>query len=405
MVTVEFLSGTDIDTALDKVRDRVDLAKVDFPSDAEDPLIQEISLTDIPIIQINLAGDVGPEVLMDLAEDLQDAIEALPGVLRVILVGGLEREVKVDVDPTRLSLAGLSLDDVVNAIRDENVSIPGGDVDLGRQSFAVRVPGEVDDPMQVGDFVITARGGRPILVRDVATVSFAYKDRASYARVNGKESVALSVQKRLGSNIIEVADAARASVDAARSGWPRGVEATVLGDMSKDIRMMVKDLENNILSGLVLVIVVLMFFLGLRSAVFVGIAIPFSMLLTFMAIQLSGNTLNNVVLFSLVLAVGMLVDNGVVVVENIYRHVQEGSPPMRAASEATREVGAAVAFSTFTTFGAFGPLLFWPGVIGDFMQYLPLTVCVALLASLLIALTLNPVLCGTFIRRSAPSSR
>ncbi len=399
VVTVEFLSGTDIDDALQKVRARVDRAEADLPTDAEDPILQEINFSDIPILQVNLAGKVGPARLKSIAEDLQDRIESVPGVLRANLVGGVEREVQVDVDPRKLQLYGLSLNDVIDAVGAENVSIPGGDLELGSLSYAVRVPGEVDDPLRVADFVIEARQGSPVYVRDVAEVRFGIEDPESLARIDGAESVALAVQKRLGANIIEVSDLVKLEVEAAREGWPAGVEATLLGDLSKDIRRMVLDLENNILSGLVLVILVLMFVLGFRTALFVGLAIPFSMLLTFVAIQLSGTTLNMIVLFSLVLAVGMLVDNAVVVIENIYRHIEEGKPPLEAASFATQEVGAAIAVSTFTTVGAFFPLLFWPGTVGDFMYYLPLTVSIALLASLLVAFTINPVMAGTFLRR------
>jgi len=399
VVTVEFVAGTDIDDALQKVRARVDRAEADLPDEAEDPILQEINFSDIPILQVNLAGDVGQAVLKSIAEDLQDRVESVPGVLRANLVGGVEREVKVDVDPRKLLLYGLSLDDVIDAVGAENVSIPGGDLKLGGLAYAVRVPGEVEDPLAVGDFVIEAKGGQPVFIRDVATVSFGIEEPASYARIDGEASVALSVQKRLGANIIEVADLVKTEVEAARPGWPAGVEATILADASKDIRQMVADLENNILSGLVLVVVVLMFVLGFRTALFVGLSIPFSMLITFVAIQLSGTTMNMIVLFSLVLAVGMLVDNAVVVIENVYRHIQEGKKPLEAASFATREVGAAIAVSTFTTVGAFFPLLFWPGVVGDFMFFLPLTVSIALLASLVVAFTINPVMAGTFLRR------
>ncbi|HEX2254406.1 MAG TPA: efflux RND transporter permease subunit, partial [Thermoanaerobaculia bacterium] len=399
IVTVEFVSGADIDDALQKVRARVDRAQADFPEEAEEPLLQEINFSDFPILQVNLAGDVGPAVLKSIAEDLQDRIESVPGVLRANVVGGVEREVKVAVDPRRLRLYGLALDDVIDAIGAENVSIPGGDLKLGGLAYAVRVPGEVDDPLEVADFVVEARQGSPVFVRDVADVSFGVQDPQSHARIDGEESVALSVQKRLGANIIEVADAVRAVVDEESARWPAGVDATILADQSKDIRRMVLDLENNILSGLVLVVLVLMFVLGFRTALFVGLSIPFSMLITFVVIQLSGITLNMIVLFALVLSVGMLVDNAVVVIENVYRHIQEGKPPLVAASFATREVGAAIAVSTATTVGAFLPLLFWPGVVGDFMYYLPLTVSIALLASLLVAFTINPTMAGTFLRR------
>lgn len=397
VVTTEFVSGTDIDDALQKVRDRVDQAEVDFPDEVEESVLREISFSDFPILQISLYGDVGPVILKRLAEDLQDEIEAVSGVLRANLVGGLEREVQVDVDPEKLRLYDFSLNDVVDAVANGNVSIPSGDIDLGDVTYAVRLPGEVDDPLEVADFPIEARAGRPVFVRDVAEVSFGFEDRTSYARVDGQESVALTVQKRLGYNIIGVADKVKEIVRRSQERWPAGVEAAVLGDISKDIRQQVRDLENSILSGLVLVIVVLMFALGFRNAVFVALAIPFSMLLTFIAVQLSGSTLNMVVLFSLVLAVGMLVDNAVVVIENIYRHRQEGAGGLQAAGDATHEVGGAIAVSTFTTLGAFAPLIVWPGVIGDFMSYLPWTVSFALLASLLVAFTINPVICATFL--------
>ncbi len=397
MVTAEFVTGVDIDVARQKVRDRVDQAEVDFPADAEEPILREVSFSEFPILQVNLFGDVGPVILKRLAEDLQDEVETVPGVLRATLVGGLEREVKVDVDAERLRLYGLSLDDVVDAVSDENVSIPSGDMDIGNMTYAVRVPGEISDPLAVADFVVEANGGRPVFVRDVAEVTFGFKDRGSYARVNGGESVAVSVQKRVGANIIEVADQVKAITDRLARDWPQGVEAEILGDLSKDTRRQVKDLENSILSGLVLVILVLMLALGLRNALFVGLAIPFSMLLTFVVIQLAGVTLNMIVLFALVLAVGMLVDNAVVVIENIYRHMQDGDGRMAAASAATREVGAAIAVSTFTTLGAFAPLFTWPGVIGDLMKYLPWTVSIALLASLVVAFTVNPVICSVFM--------
>ncbi len=398
VVTLEFVSGTDIDTAMQKVRERVDQAKVDFPNDAEDPVLGEINFAEFPILQINLAGPVGPVVLKELAEDLQDELEGLPGILAVDLIGGLDREVLVEVDPRALRSYGLALNDVVEAVRDENVSIPGGELDLGDTSFAVRVPGEVEDPESVRDFVVSARGGTPVFIRDLATVRYGFADRISYARIDGEESVALTIQKRQGANIVDVVDAAKVLVEQGKESWPAGLGVSYLGDQSRDIRQMVSDLENNILSGLVLVVLVLMAFLGFRTALLVGLAIPFSMLLTFLVIDLSGLTLNMVVLFSLVLAVGMLVDNAVVVIENIYRHREEGSPRVRAASEATREVGIAILVSTLTTVAAFGPLIRWPGVMGDFMVYLPITLIVTLLASLLVAYTLNPTLAANFLR-------
>ena len=405
IVEVEFVSGLDMDVARQKVRDKVDIAKTDFSTEVEEPMIQEINFSDFPIIQVNLSGAVGAVTLKNLAEDLEDLIESVPGVLRATLVGGLEREVQVNVDPEKLRIFGVGLEDVVLAVSKEHLSIPGGDLKLGDFSYAVRLPGEVKDPLEIAGFVVKTVDKNPIFIRDIATVSFGFKERASYARINGQESVSVSVQKRIGANIIEVTDEVKKIVLQEQQSWPQGVTATFLADQSKDIRKMVKDLENNILSGIILVILVLMFVLGLRQAVFVGLAIPFSMLITFLVVQISGLTLNMVVLFSLVLALGMLVDNAIVVIENIYRHIEEGSPPELAAIEATNEVGGAILVSTLTTLGAFFPLLFWPGIVGDFMYYLPLTVTIALSASLLVAFTFNPVLCSRFIRPKVEKPR
>ncbi|HLF56611.1 MAG TPA: efflux RND transporter permease subunit, partial [Thermoanaerobaculia bacterium] len=399
LVNIEFASGTDIDFALQKVRDKVNLAKAEFPEDTEEPVLRELNLSDVPILQVHLAGDLGPVELRRLAKQLQDEVEAIPGVLRASLVGGVEREVRVDVDPERLRLYGVSLDDVIETIRDENVSIPGGDLKLTGRTLALRVPGEVENPLEVEEFVIEAVDGEPVQIRDVAKVTFGFKDRSSYSRIGGRDSVMLSVQKRSGANIIAVTDAIKAEVERRRPTWPAGVEVVFLADQSKDIRIMVADLENNILSGVVLVVVVLFFAMGLRNALFVGVAIPLSMLLTFVVVQLAGMTLNMMVLFSLVLAVGMLVDSSIVVIDNIFRHLNEGKGIVEAAIVGSREVGAAVLNSTLTTIGAFVPLFFWPGIVGDFMSILPIALSIALAASLVIAFTSNPTMATAFMRR------
>ncbi len=398
VVNVEFVSGTDLDFALQKVRDRVDLAKAEFPNEVEEPVLREINFSEIPVLQVHLSGEVGPVVLRTLAKQLQDEIEALPGVLRATIVGGVEREVRVEVDPERLRLHGLALKDVIEAVRDENTNIPGGEFKLTGSSLSLRVPGEVDDPLAIGEFVIKAVGGMPIRVRDVARVEFGLKDRNSYSRINGRESVALSIQKRSGANIIEIVNKVKAEVSQRQASWPKGIEVTYLADQSKDIGLMISDLENNVLTGVVLVTVVLFFALGLRNALIVGMAIPLSMLLTFLVIQLSGMTLNMMVLFSLVLAVGMLVDNSIVVVDNIHRHLQEGRTAIEAASLGVREVGLAVLVSTLTTLAAFFPLFFWPGVVGDFMSILPISVSIALVSSLLVAFFANPALAVSSMR-------
>lgn len=238
-VNVEFVSGTNIDFALQKVRDRVNTAKTEFPDDAEEPVIRELNFSDVPILQVHLSGEVGPVELRGLAKDLQDEIEAIPGVLRASIVGGIEREVQVDVDPERLRLYGVSLDDVIETIRDENVSIPGGELKLSGQTLALRVPGEVEDPRLIEDFVIEAKGQRPVEIRDVAAVRYGFRERASYSRIDGKESVSLSIQKRVGANIISVVDRVKDEVLREQPAWPPGVNVEYLADQSKDIRIMV----------------------------------------------------------------------------------------------------------------------------------------------------------------------
>jgi multidrug efflux pump len=403
IIEVEFSPDVDLDTALQKVREQVDLAKADLPSDVDDdPRVQDIDISQIPILIVSLAGDVGLVELKQIAEALKDDVEAIPGVNRVQVIGGREREVHVYVDPRRLAAFELGLTDVVTAVQRENLTIPGGEVDVGRLKYLVRIPAEIRDPRELESFVVKVRRGTPIYVRDVAQVVYGFEDETTRARLNHRPAVTMTIEKRTGANIIEVADAVRAELDRRRAALPAGVDITLVADMSKDIRSMVSELENNIVAGLLLVVSVLMAFLGLRNSVFVAVAIPLSMLIAFAVIQTMGYTLNMIVLFSLILVLGMLVDNAIVIVENIYRHREEGADGPTAASRGTREVMMPVITSTVTTCCAFAPLLFWPGIVGEFMKYLPVTLIIGLSASLLVALVFNPTLCAYFM---APPAR
>ena len=321
----------DLEAALQKVREKVDLAKVDLPDDAEEPSIMEFNFSEVPIMQVNLAGEYGLVRLKELGEDLQDRLEQIPSVLRADLRGGLEREVKVDVDLGKLQFYGLALQDVVDAIRNENVNIPGGSIDVGDTKYLVRVDGEFEDPALIEDLVVKARGGRPVYVRDVATVDFGFAERESYARMNGAEVVTLDIVKRSGSNIIETAEQVRDVLVEMAPLFPPTTEVSITGDQSEQIEDMVASLENNILSGLLLIVAVLLFFLGLSNSMFVAVSIPSSMFLSFMVLKVQGVTMNMIVLFSLILALGMLVDNAIVIVENIYRYLEEGWGRTRAA--------------------------------------------------------------------------
>ncbi len=396
-VIIEFETDVDINNAIQKVREEVDLARTEIPEDAEESTIREINFDDIPILVINVAGTHSLVTLKDIAEDLEQRIEQISGVLDVTVAGGLEREVQVNVDPDRLVYYGLELGDIIETIREENLNMPGGSIQAGTLRYAVRVPGEFTTPEEIGALVVKTRNRQPIAIEDVAEVRFGFKEEATYARLNGLPCVSLNVQKRSGENLIQIADAVKEQLDLERERLPKTVHLAVLADQSKDIRSMISDLENNIISGLILVVFVLFMFMGVRNALFVAIAIPLSMLISFMVIEALGYTLNMVVLFSLILALGMLVDNAIVIVENIYRHREEGAPLIRAAREGVGEVAVPVCTSTLTTLCAFVPLLFWPGIIGDFMSYLPATLIITLSASLFVGLIINPTVCSVLL--------
>ncbi len=397
-ITVEFSTSVNMDEALQKVREKVDLAKPDLPSDAEEPSIVEIDVSEMPIMQVNLAGEYGLVRLREIAEELQDRLEQVPQILRVDLQGGLEREVKVDVDLPRLKYYGLALPDVVDAIRNENVNIPGGSIEVGAVNYLVRVDGEFVDPSVIEELVVGTFDGRAVYVRDLAEVEFGFADRTSFARLDGSPVITLSVVKRAGENIIQAADQVKGIIAEMEAGFPPTTQVSITSDESRQIHQMVSSLENNIISGLILIVAVLLFFLGVRTSVFVALAIPTSMLLSFVVLAALGITMNMVVLFSLILALGMLVDNAIVIVENIYRYMEEGWSSTMAARKATGEVALPVIAATATTLGAFLPLMFWPDVVGEFMRYLPLTLIVTLSSSLFVALVILPTLCAIFMQ-------
>jgi multidrug efflux pump len=399
IIEAEFNPEVQIETALQRVRDKVDIAKSELPPDIDDdPRVEDVDLSQIPVIIISLSGDIGLVQLKEIGEDLKDELESLPGVNSVAVIGGREREVHVFVDPRRLSSYELGLTDVVLAVSRENLTVPAGEIDVGRLKYLVRIPAEVERPREIEDFVVKVKSGVPVYIKDVAHVAYGFEDETTRSRLNRQPAVSLTVAKRTGANIIEVVDTVKEQLARLQERLPEGVHVTLVADQSVDIRAMVSELENNILAGLLLVIVVLMAFLGFRNSLFVAVALPLSMLITFFCVQAVGYTLNMVVLFSMILVVGMLVDNAVVIVENIYRHREEGEDGETAASRATSEVVAPVVVSTITTCVAFAPLLFWPGIIGDFFSYLPATVILGLSASLLVALVFNPALCAALMK-------
>ncbi|OVE80792.1 hypothetical protein BVY04_04990 [bacterium M21] len=416
VVSVEFFPEVSKATALQRIRDAIDEAKADLPNDVEEPTVQEFTFSSIPILIYNLIGDdrVSRSEMKDLAEDLEDEIKEVTGVLDVNIIGGREEEVIIEIDPERLHFYNLSVPQVVQILKASNRNVSAGAATLGTNRIVMRVPGEYKTPGDMKEVVVgLGEDGAPIYLMDVALPRFGYAEETSRSRtynfldvdgetplnkyVEPRKSVSLQITKRSGENILRIADSV-ADVFASRE-FPIGIEVVKGMDQSKDVKMMVGDLENGIGTSLILVLLVIFIGLGFRNAVLVSLAIPFSMLMAIIILRIKGETLNMMVLFSLILSLGMLVDNAIVIVENIYRHYCMGKPRIEAAMTGTAEVAWPVIASTATTVGAFFPLVFWPGLMGEFMSFLPMTVIIVLLCSLFVALVINPTLCSLLMRR------
>ncbi|MEN9355364.1 MAG: hypothetical protein RL318_2689, partial [Fibrobacterota bacterium] len=382
-IQVEFNTNVDVETALRRVRDKVDQAQGDLPTDAEQPMVQELNFSNVPVFIVSLTADYDVERLETVAEELKERIASLPGVLDAKVTGKQDKEISIDVDPARLRAYDIPLRDVSGAIQAQHRNIPGGSLTASGNRFSIKMTGELKTPEAFESVVVRASAGKVVRLRDVASVRFGWvRDRSSIARFNGKPSLAITVTKRTGENIIEIIDQAKLLIEEEAKGWPIGTKADYSFDQSTEIRHQVDELTNHIITGLFLVIGILTFFLGFRNSFFISTAIPFSMLLGFIVLQIMGITLNMVVLFALVLGLGMLVDDGIVVVENIYRHLSMGKTKVAAAIDGTREVMIPVATATLTTISAFLPILWMPGIMGNFMKYLPITVSVTLAGSL-----------------------
>jgi len=400
LISVEFTPDVPSEAALQRVRDRVDLAKGELPMDAEEPTIKEINFAELPIMLISLSGEVSPVQLKEVADDVQDALESVPGVLKVEITGDLEPEIRLEFDPDRVASYNLTIPEILSLIPSENVNISAGGLETEGMKFNVRIPAEFVTPEEVDHLLLTVRDGKPIYLSDVAKVNYMFKDRSSYSRLDGIPNITLSITKRVGANAVQVSDYIKVVIDKARQQAQGMLKFDITFDMSKYVRNMVADLENNIFSALVLVTAVLLLFLGWRPSSIVAMIIPLSMLITFFLVQMLGYTLNMIVLFGLVLVLGMLVDNAIVIVENIFRHLQLGHNRVEAAILGARQVAWPVTTSTFTTVCAFLPLMFWPGVMGDFMKYLPITLTLGLLASLFVGLVFNPAICSVWAGRT-----
>jgi len=399
-IVVEFNPGVEISKAIQDVKDAVDKSKSELPSDLDqDPNVLEVNTSDFPIMNVNISGDYSEAELKKFGEYLEDEIEKLPEISKADLAGTVEREIQINADPYKMESVGVSFNDIASAIQSENVTISGGNIRSGDFQRTLRVDGEFTDPMEILDIIVKTDNQKIVYVRDVAEVKDTYKERSSYARNKNLPVVTISVVKRSGENLLYAADKIKEIIEKTKANrFPPDLEISITNDQSKATRLQVSDLENSIIFGVILVVLVLMFFLGFRNALFVGIAIPLSMFISFLILNAFGITLNLMVLFSLILALGMLVDNGIVVVENIYRLMSEGKSAVQAAKEGVGEVAWPIITSTATTLAAFLPLAFWQGTVGEFMKFLPITLIIVLSSSLFVALVINPVLTALFMK-------
>lgn len=402
IITVEFQTDITPTVAKQRVSDAVDRAKADLPTDlTKGPDVQEIDFSEFPIMFVNIAGDADLENLKHYADELQDKIESLREIRRVDIIGALEMEVRVDLDPYRMQSLGISFYDVSNVLASENVNISGGELNVGGVRRNVKVSGEFRTAEDVANIVVRSGRGSPVFLRDIATVEQRAKERQSFARLDGKPVITLSVLKKAGENLIEASDKINTIVaDYEATRLPKNVSIKVTNDMSTATRTNIADLVNTIIIGFLLVTVVLMFFMGVSNALFVGLATPLSSFLAFMVMPGMDFTFNMVVTFSFLLALGIIVDDAIVVIENTHRiHHHEGHDIKTSAKYAAAEVFAPVLTGTLTTLAPFVPLLFWPGIVGEFMVYLPAVLIIALTASLIVAYVINPVFAVDFMDR------
>jgi multidrug efflux pump subunit AcrB len=403
-IIVEFNTNVDIDKAVDDVKDAVDKAKNDLPDDLrDDPLVQDIDFSEFPIININLSGDYSLVELKRYADYLKDEIEKVAEISKVNIQGINDREIQINVDPYKMDMYKVSFRNIEDAIAQENVSISGGELKTSKTRRSIRIVGEFTDTRQIDDIIVKYEKGNIVYVRDIATVVDGYAEPNNFARLNLHPVVSLQIVKKSGENLLTATDQIFEILDKARNlnEIPENLVVTLTNDQSDMIRKQLTNLENSMIMGIIFVVLVLFFFLGTRNALLVGLAIPLSMFLSFVVLSLLGYRINMIILFALILALGMLVDNAIVVVENIYRYVDKGFPLMKAAKEATGEIAMPIISSTATTLAAFLPIAFWQSMMGEFMKYLPITLIIVLTSSLFVALVLIPVFASDFVKKGA----
>src|SRR3954464_8140618 len=400
-VLLEFEAGFDSKSALADVRAKVDTAKHDLPRDVDEPQVLEVNLSLYPVIVVGLSGDVPERTLLRIARMAKNALEQAPGVLSAELRGARDEAVEVIIDPTLMKSYGLSIDLLGQVTSSFNTLIAAGALEGESGRFAVKVPSLFEKAQDVLKVPVIASPNAAVTLSDIAQVKPTFKDATSVTRVNGRPAMTIEVSKRTGANLIETVDAVKYVVAQLQKTWPEAVHVTFTQDKSKVIRQMLGDLQNSVATGVLLVAIIILFVLGFRASLFIGIAIPASFLAGVLGLRLPGLPVNSVVLFSLILAVGMLVDDAIIVSEFAERRMAEGMPPKEAYSLAAKRMSGPVIAATATRVAAFSPLLFWPGVVGQFMKYLPITLIATLSASLAVALFFTPTL-GSLLGKAAP---
>lgn len=403
-VILEFDAGFDPDQAIQDVREKVDIAKAELPPDSDEPHVTEVNFALFPVLTVVLSGTAPERTLVNIARDLQDTIEALPGVLEVDIGGDREEVMEVIADPSVMETYDISYIDLYSLVQRNNRLVAAGALETGAGRMVLKVPGVIEDIEDVLNLPVKVVGDTVVTFKDVATVRRTFKDATGFARVAGNPAVVLEISKRSGANIIETIETVRGIIAAEQSTWPPGIAVSYLQDKSERIREMLGDLQNNVVAAIVLVMIVIIAALGVRPALLVGLAIPGSFLAGILALNGMGMTLNMVVLFSLILVVGMLVDGAIVTTELADRKMAEGSGRRQAYAQAAQRMSWPIIASTATTLAVFIPLIFWPGMVGEFMKYLPITVLVTLAASLAMALVFIPVLGGVIGGRSGTDS-
>ncbi|MDG2243710.1 MAG: efflux RND transporter permease subunit [Rhodospirillaceae bacterium] len=391
-VTLEFEAGFEVDKALQDIREAVDIAKAELPAGAEEPTVNEVNMSLLPILAVSLSGDVPERTLFTIAKRLKDKIEDVPSVLEADIAGDREEQMEVIIDPALLMSHGINANEFTNFLKRNNTVVAAGELDTGTGRFAINVPGLIEGVEDVLELPVVVNRDASIKVGDVAQGRRTFKDADGYARVNGQSSLTLEISKRVGENILDTVDVVRDIVEEDRKSWPPGIQVNYFQDKSKMIRDMLTELQNNVVTAVLLVMIVVVAALGLRTGLLVGIAIPGSFLIGILVLYSAAMTINMVVLFGLILSVGMLVDGAIVVTEYADRKMTEGLDRKEAYGLAAKRMAWPVTASTATTLAAFTPLLFWTGLFGEYMKYLPITLISTLSASLLMALIFVPTL-------------